>query len=326
MREWLEQVWYDRAPGGWLLRPVGALYGAVAAVRRRLYDSGVLPHHHAGVPVIVIGNINVGGTGKTPLTLWLARRLGERGRHPGIVSRGYGGDPGPVPLRVEADSDPARVGDEALLFARHAGCPVFVHPDRVAAARAAAAAGADVVLSDDGLQHYRLARDVEIAVLDFDRGLGNGRCLPAGPLREPPSRLDTVDQVFSQGLSGVDHAIGFTLRPEGVLNLADGHRRELADFAGQAVYAIAGIGNPPRFFRMLRDAGIKVIEHPLADHGEPAPEELDPPDALPVLMTEKDAVKCAGRAGRRHWYVPVSVAIDEAPAAAFLERLDERLD
>jgi tetraacyldisaccharide 4'-kinase len=326
MRRWLEAVWYGEGTGGSLLRPLGALFAALVGLRRRLFAAGVLPRRDVGAPVIVVGNINVGGTGKTPLTLWLARRLAERGRRPGIVSRGYGGDPGPRPLRVEAGSDPDRVGDEALIFARHAGCPVYVHPDRVAAARAAVAAGADVVLSDDGLQHYRLARDVEIAVIDFDRGLGNRRCLPAGPLREPPERLDTVDQVFSQGLTGIDHAIGFTLRPEGAVNLADGSRRELGDFAGQAVYAIAGIGNPARFFRMLRDAGLKVIDHPLTDHAEPSKEELDPPDTLPVFMTEKDAVKVADRAGRRHWYVPVSVEIDAATAAGFLERLDERLD
>ncbi|MEJ2601818.1 MAG: tetraacyldisaccharide 4'-kinase [Gammaproteobacteria bacterium] len=325
MRQRLEQIWYGKGAGGRLLRPVGALYAGIATLRRRLYQTGVLRSHGVGVPVVVVGNINVGGTGKTPLTLWLARRLAERGRRPGIVSRGYGGQPGPVPLRVEEDADPSRVGDEALLFARHAGCPVFVHPDRVAAARAAVEAGADVILSDDGLQHYRFARDFEIAVVDMERGLGNGRCLPAGPLREPPSRLETVDQIFSQGLSGVDQAIGFTLQPAAAVNLADGTRRELADFAGQAVYGIAGIGNPARFFRTLREAGIKVIEHPLADHAEPSPQELNPPDTLPVFMTEKDAVKCRTRAGRRHWYVPVSVEMDEAAAAAFLERLDEHL-
>jgi len=326
MRRWLEGVWYGKSAGGSLLRPLGALFAFLVGLRRRLFEAGVLPRRHVGAPVIVVGNINVGGTGKTPLTLWLARRLAERGWQPGIVSRVYGGNPGPSPLRVEAGSDPGRVGDEALIFARHAGCPVYVHPDRVAAAEAAVAAGADVIVSDDGLQHYRLARDVEIAVVDIDRGLGNRRCLPAGPLREPPARLDTVDQVFSQGLTGIDHAIGFMLRPEGAVNLADGGRHELGEFAGQAVYAIAGIGNPTRFFRMLRDAGLKVIEHPLADHAEPSAAELDPPDALPVFMTEKDAVKVADRAGRRHWYVPVSVQIDAAKAAAFLERLDDRLD
>ncbi|WP_405220169.1 tetraacyldisaccharide 4'-kinase [Lentisalinibacter sediminis] len=326
MRRWLEDVWYGQGSGGLLLRPLGALFAFLVGLRRRLFAAGVLPRHRAGAPVIVVGNINVGGTGKTPLTLWLARRLAERGRQPGVISRGYGGEPGPRPLRVEPGSDPARVGDEALIFARHADCPVYVHPDRVAAARAAVEAGADVIIADDGLQHYRLARDYEIAVVDFDRGLGNGRCLPAGPLREPPARLDTVDQVFSQGLTGIDHAIGFTLRPEGAVNVADDLRRDLAEFSGQAVYAIAGIGNPARFFRMLRDAGMKVIEHPLADHAEPSRQELDPPDTLPVFMTEKDAVKVTGRAGRRHWYVPVSVDIDAATADAFLERLDERLD
>lgn len=325
MRGWLERVWYGGASGGALLIPLGWLFAVIVSLRRYLYRLGAMRSVNPGAPVIIVGNINVGGTGKTPLTLWLAGRLAERGWKPGIVSRGYGGEPGRLPLRVAADSDPARVGDEPLLMARHARCPVFVHPDRVSAARAAVDAGANVIVADDGLQHYRLARNFEIVVFDSDRGLGNGRCLPAGPLREPPSRLETVDQVFSQGLSDIDHAIGFALLPDAAINLEDGSTRSLAEFAGQAVYALAGIGNPSRFFRMLRDAGIKVIEHPLADHAEPSQQELNPPDTLPVFMTEKDAVKCQARAGRRHWYVPVTLRIEASEAARFLEALEAHL-
>ncbi len=325
MERWLERVWYGGAAGGPLLVPLGWLFGLVAVVRRRLYTLGILRSRHPGVPVIIVGNITAGGTGKTPLTLWLVRRLSERGWRPGIVSRGYGGRPGALPVRVRSDSDPGRVGDEPLLLARHARCPVFVHPDRVAAARAAVEAGADVVVADDGLQHYRLARDFEIAVVDAERGLGNRRCLPAGPLREPPSRLAGVDQIFTQGLGRLEGSIGFSLRPGAAVNLADGSRRRLEEFAGQAVYAIAGIGNPSRFFRTLRDAGLKVIAHPLADHARPTARELSPPDTLPVFMTEKDAVKCEADAGKRHWYLPVDLEIEPADAARFLETLDARL-
>jgi tetraacyldisaccharide 4'-kinase len=327
MSAWLERVvvarWYgaERAPP-WLL-PLEALFRAATAARRFAYRRGLLRVVRVDIPVVVVGNVTVGGTGKTPLVLWLASALRERGWRPGIVSRGYGGRGVRGAVRVRAGSEVELVGDEALLIARRSGCPVAVGRDRVAAAALVASDGADIVLADDGLQHYALARDVEVAVLDGERGLGNGHCLPAGPLREPASRLSEVDAVVVHGdANGVQRwargALPMQMHVRGVRALASATQRTLESFAGERVHALAGIGNPRRFFASLRACGLDVVAHPFPDHARLRREDIVFGDGLAVLMTEKDAVKCARFAGPEHWYVSVDAVLAPADAERLL--------
>jgi tetraacyldisaccharide 4'-kinase len=296
----VNHLWYGGSLLAWLLLPLSLLFGLIVALRRFLYERRWLSVSDVGAPVIVVGNIAVGGTGKTPVSGWLATRLAADGYHPAVVSRGYGGDVGTEPLAVSLDSDPLRVGDEALLLSRQCNCPVVVHPDRAAAARKAVELGADVIVSDDGLQHYRMARDFEIVVIDGRRGFGNGFLLPAGPLREPQSRLGRADAVVVQDPSdGVSLPPGiaplrFCLSISGVRNLDSGVTTSIDEFRGKTVHAVAGIGHPERFFTMLEKHGIDVIRHPLADHAVISAGDIRFDDYLPVLMTEKDAVKCSG--------------------------------
>lgn len=303
----LQDTWYGRA-GWWLLPLSWAMSGAVH-LRRRAYASGWCKRLTLPVPVIVVGNITAGGTGKTPVVAWLARSLAAAGWRPGIVSRGYG-RAARGRVRVHPGSTPREVGDEPILLARRTGLPVCVARDRVAAARYLLEMdGVDVIIADDGLQHYRLARDVEIAVIDAVRGFGNGHLLPAGSLREPPARLREVDLVLANGGPWED-AVSFTLRAGEATRLSDGARCPLASFRGQRVHAVAGIGHPRRFFDMLRAAGIEPVEHAFADHHAYRPGDLEFADDDPVLMTEKDAVKCEGIADARAWQVPVEVSLD----------------
>jgi len=267
----------------------------------------------------------VGGTGKTPLVVHLVELMRAAGWQPGVVSRGYGASGGAHPRRVRPDSDPDEVGDEPLLVARRAQCSVVVGADRVAAARMLVDEGVDLVLSDDGLQHYRLARDVEVAVLDGARLLGNGRCLPAGPLREPASRLQEVDVVVVNGPGDLGSALRMRLVPEAVVRLHDGERRALSSFREARVHAVAGTGNPWRFFAMLREQGLDPIEHRYRDHARYRPQSLRFDDGLPVLMTEKDAVKCRRFADPAHWYVPVRVEFDRDGESRLLNALSDRL-
>ena len=258
MQRWLESyllaVWYGSRRGAGL-RPFGALYGLLMRLRRALYRSGVLRSRHPGVPVSVVGNFTVGGTGKTPLTLWLVARLLARGRHPAVISRGYGGARQAEPVRVAQTADPRAVGDEPLLLARRLPVPVWIHRQRYRAAVAACGDGADVLVCDDGLQHLALARDAEIAVVDGTRRVGNGRCLPAGPLRE--ARVDGVDVVIvNGGESGREPSMQLVARE--AVSVADGTRLPLARFAGQQVHAVAAIGHPQRFFDTLRAHGAEV--------------------------------------------------------------------
>jgi tetraacyldisaccharide 4'-kinase len=315
----LESAWYGNGRAPWWSRPLAALYGVVVRARGVLYGRGVRSRVRLPVPVIVIGNLSVGGTGKTPLTIALADALRTRGLRPGVVSRGYGGTQRD-PLLLGIAPDPARVGDEPCLI--HAsGVPVAVGRDRPAAARLLLEAGCDVVIADDGLQHYRLARDVEICVIDGVRRFGNGRLLPAGPLREPLSRLQQVDFRVCNGGLAADGEYPMQLRSGEAVALCDGRRRPLANFSGQRVHAVAAIGNPERFFAALRGTGIEVIEHAFADHHAFTAAELDFGDRLPLLMTDKDAVKCRQFAQPHWWRVPVQADLPEA----FYEALGKRL-
>lgn len=263
------------------------------------------------VPVIVVGNISVGGTGKTPLVIWLIEQLRQWGFRPGVLSRGYGGKAEHYPLRV-TENTPAEVcGDEPLLIALRTGAPVMVAPDRVTAARALLRSGeVDVLVTDDGLQHYRLARDLEFCVVDGQRGLGNAALLPAGPLREPASRLGQVDWVAvnGEGFEPPEQGFRFTLAGEPVAALIGGASRALADFESP-VHAVAGIGNPERFFASLEAEGLSIIRHAFADHHRFTAADLAFGDTLDVIMTEKDAVKCRAFADARCWYRPVSAQL-----------------
>jgi tetraacyldisaccharide 4'-kinase len=288
------------------------------------------------VPVVVVGNITVGGTGKTPITIWLATELRIRGHNPAVVTRGYGGEVGPEPVQATACSSPDQVGDEAVLIADRSRCPVFVHPDRVAAARAAIAEGADVIIADDGLQHYRLQRDFEIAVIDGVHGTGNGLLLPAGPLREPMQRLDTVDRVLVQ-TEGQDVDVpylrrvsdrsssAFSLLPKQMRRLNGKAGKPLGAFSGKTVHAVAAIGNPKRFFRMLEAHGMRVVPHAYRDHMQLTQEHLAFADDLPIIMTEKDAVKCGAIELENCWYVPVTVKFPNAGRSRWLDDLDRFL-
>ncbi|WP_028079323.1 tetraacyldisaccharide 4'-kinase [Solimonas soli] len=315
MKDWLQRRWYAPRPAPLALRPLAALYGAISRTR-----SARLRAHaqRVGVPVIVVGNISVGGTGKTPFTIWLVERLREWGWQPGVVSRGYGGRAAGYPHEVRTDDEPAVCGDEPLLIAQRARCPVVVDPDRVAAARRLVArGGVDIVISDDGLQHLRLARDLEICLIDGRRGLGNGALLPAGPLREPPARLASVDLVVVNGAAHAPYAgaLRMDLETAAPRRLLDGTAREFAAFRGERVHAVAGIGDPSRFFAGLVAAGLDVVPHAFGDHHAYRPADLAFGDTRPVLMTEKDAVKCRAFADARLWAVPVAARLSEDDTA-----------
>jgi tetraacyldisaccharide 4'-kinase len=329
----LQSIWYRKTPPPMALRPLSWLFGLTVRLRRAAYERGWYRSVRLPRPVIVVGNLTVGGTGKTPLVIWLCARLRAEGLSPGIVLRGYGGSAarGSAPLSVERDSDPYVVGDEALLLRRRTGEPVAVCRQRVRAAGLLLDAGVNVILSDDGLQHLAMARNFEIAVVDAERGLGNGYLLPAGPLREPRQRLDQLDAVVLNGAGVIDEgqlwrgAFRMNLTGDQLMSLVGGSQRALASFAGQRVHAVAGIGNPERFFSTLRAAGLIVVEHPFPDHHRYLEAQIRFADGLPVLMTEKDAVKCSKLGGPDHWFLPVTAQLADADAAALMARLRRAL-
>ena len=334
MYKWLHRVWYEGAPSYQMLLPLSGLYWLLITLRRCLYGIGVFGRHRALVPVIVVGNITAGGTGKTPVTIWLARELRDRGFSPGIVSRGYGGSRSSTSMRVDAASDPDIVGDEPVLLAKKTGCPVVVDANRPRAAEMLVDDAVNVIIADDGLQHYRLERSYEICVIDGARGLGNRLLLPAGPLRETIDRLSQVDQVIVNGrigdmageLTAVEqNAIEFQLLAREVCRLNGSLTRPIERFSGTTVHAVAAIGNPTRFFDMLRAHGIQVIEHALRDHAKLTSDDLDFGDNFDVLMTEKDAVKLKAVGADKFWTVPVELSIDPLVAGPWLEQIESRL-
>ncbi len=322
MKQSLDSYWYSSNSLSHLLRPLSWLFRFGAWIRRGCYRLGILQIHRLRVPTIVVGNITVGGTGKTPLVIWLVEHLLRRGLAPGVVSRGYGGKSGEWPQAVFPDSDPKEVGDEPVVVARRTGCPVFVGPERAeSAAYLLTETDCDILVSDDGLQHYALGRDIEIAVIDGERRFGNGYCLPAGPLREPVARLASVDIVVCNGEAqpGEEH---MGLVPGDLINLVDERlKRAIEDFIGGPVHAVAGIGNPGRFFATLRQRGLEIIEHPFADHHTYVADDLNFKDELPVLMTEKDAVKCTKFARVSYWFLKTEAEL----GPGFAERLDALL-
>jgi tetraacyldisaccharide 4'-kinase len=314
--------WYRRGALAWLLWPASLLFRFLVFFRKLLYQVRVLPSHHPGIPVIVVGNLVAGGSGKTPLVLWIAEFLKGKGWSPAIVSRGYG-------VRLEAPraatigADAAEVGDEPILLARRSGCPVWVGPDRprVIAALRAQHPEVDLLILDDGLQHYRLRRDLEIAVVDA-RAFGNGFLLPAGPLREPRSRLRSVAAVVSHASPVKGYAM--QLEGETLHRMTDSReRRSVRAFAGEKVHAVAGIGHPDRFFLHLARLGVKPVPHPFPDHHPLRAADLEFGDQAPVLLTEKDAVKLRHAARPNWWVLPVTARLDPAFGDWLLGKVNE---
>ncbi|WP_323613858.1 tetraacyldisaccharide 4'-kinase [Pseudomonas putida] len=317
-------AWYAGHPALALLRPLEALYRRVVTRKRARFLSGESASYRAPVPVIVVGNITIGGTGKTPMILWLIEHCRRQGLKVGVVSRGYGAEPPRLPWRVEASQSAEKAGDEPLLIVQRTGVPLMIDPDRSRAVQALLASEPlDLILCDDGMQHYRLARDLELVLIDAARGLGNGRCLPAGPLREPAERLQEADAVLFNGASA-DRPEGFAFRlqPSALVNLRSGERRALDFFpAGQRLHAVAGIGNPQRFFNTLLGLNWQPVPHPFTDHAQFSAQSLAFSPPLPLVMTEKDAVKCRAFAADDWWYL----AVEALPTSAFCDWFDSQL-
>ena len=320
----LLHAWYNGHPALALLRPLESLYRRVVQGKRARFLAGEGDIYRAPIPVVVVGNITVGGTGKTPLILWMIDHCQRRGLRVGVVSRGYGARPPSLPWRVTAEQSAEQAGDEPLLIVQRSAVPLFIDPDRGRAVRALLdAQPLDLILSDDGMQHYRLARDLELVLIDAARGLGNQRCLPAGPLREPVQRLSSVDALLYNGAEADrDDGYGFVLRPTALVNLRSGQRQPLDFFpAGQALHAVAGIGNPQRFFNTLEGLHWRPVTHAFSDHAVFSAQALTFTPALPVVMTEKDAVKCRAFAADDWWYL----AVDAVPSDAFVAWFDSQL-
>lgn len=320
----IERHWY-RTSFTWLtflLLPFSWLFRLLVAIRYAFYQMHFLKKTDFAVPVIVVGNITVGGTGKTPFVIWLAKRLQNTGYRPGIVSRGVGGKKIFQPYWIDDMADAQYVGDEAILLAKRTQCPMIVCIDRVAAVKELLQkTNCNIVISDDGLQHYRLDRSMEIIVVDGIRELGNGQLLPAGPLREPVNRLQQADIVVINGKSQLHNPIfksdiikkklaHMDLVGDVLFSLSKpGHTVSLNTFANKKIHAIAGIGHPERFFSLLRDYHIQLIEHVFPDHYLYQRDDIYFADNFPVIMTEKDAVKCMGFADQQHWFLPVDAKV-----------------
>ncbi len=320
-----ENLWYGYHPFAQLLAPIGYLFNIAVSIRRWFYKRGLFRSKRFKVPVIVVGNVTVGGTGKTPLVIWLAKYLKKRGYKPGIISRGYKGKSKTWPLVVTADTSVEVAGDEAAMIVARTDCPMVIGPDRKKDVRLLLDKyDCDIVISDDGLQHYALARDIEIVVADGSRGFGNGLMLPAGPMREPKSRLKEVDYIVTNG-AHLPNSYPMSVAGSDLISLVGLASEPLSKWSNQTVHAVAAIGNPERFFDALRDAGIQVIEHRFEDHYCFVEKDIVFGDGLPVIMTEKDAVKCKSlieseRAGQ-YWYLPVTATV----ADDFIQKLDQHV-
>jgi len=316
-----DSYWYQRNFISWLLLPLTGLFLVISFTRKLLFKAGLLKSVKLSVPVIVVGNITVGGTGKTPLIIELCKQLSKAGFKPGVVSRGYGGQSKTWPVDISQCSDPLLTGDEPQIIYRRTSCPMVVGPDRVAAAQYLLDHyDCDVILSDDGLQHYRLQRDFEIAVVDQARQFGNGFCLPAGPLREPVSRLKSVDMVIYN--EGDKANVSFTVVAGQLHSLVGEKISDLIEFKHHQVHAVAGIGNPERFFNLLKQAEIDYIPHEFPDHYVFQPKDLQFNGELAVLMTEKDAVKCTKFAMKHYWYLPINIQLSDSAQ----QKLDHIID
>lgn len=307
----LQNSWYNKSGLTTVLLPLSWLFCLLVQIRRIFYRLKILRTTQLDVPVVVVGNLTVGGTGKTPMVIELANLLKKHGYRPGVISRGYGGKARTWPQQVRADGDPTMVGDEAILIARRTECPMAVGPNRVASAQALLKyTDCNVIISDDGMQHYALGRDIEIAVIDGIRRYGNEHCLPAGPMREPVKRLDLVNFKVTNGVAGPDE-FAMTYKAEKLCRADDPDvTLEIASLKNQTVHAIAGIGNPQRFFDNLKLSGLEIIEHAFPDHYPFKKEDLDFGEIQPIVITEKDAVKCQRFYLHNVWYQPIKAVLD----------------
>ncbi|WJV55580.1 tetraacyldisaccharide 4'-kinase [Prodigiosinella aquatilis] len=324
----IERIWSGQSRLYWLLIPLSVLFGLISGFIRLSYRLGWRRAWRAPLPVVVVGNLTAGGNGKTPVVIWLVEQLQRRGYRVGVVSRGYGGKVDHYPLVVSDTVTTAQAGDEPILIYQRTGAPVAVAPKRCEAVAALLAQHSlDVIITDDGLQHYALARDMELVVVDGVRRFGNGWWLPAGPMRERAWRLKTVDAVIVNGGEASAGEIAMHLTASEAVNLVSGERRSVTDFP--AWVAMAGIGHPPRFFTTLREKGATLCrEVAFADHQSYQPEHLSAltdNQSQPLIMTEKDAVKCRHFAQTNWWYLPVDAVLSEVPAAALLSRLEQLL-
>lgn len=324
MRNFINRLWYQRYPLFYLLIPFSAVYCGIIYLRRMLYKKGIRAVTRLPVPVIIVGNISVGGCGKTPLVVKLAQLLQDNKWRAGIVSRGYGGKARHYPAIVTADSDPKQMGDEPVLIAQRTNCPVVVAPQRVAAAQLLLGEfECDIIISDDGLQHYALGRDIEIAVIDGERRFGNGYCLPAGPLRELRSRLNEVDYVMVKGQKSSQHYTMST-KPVDFINIKDPEQQKSASyFYDKPVHAVAGIADPQQFFTSLVGLGIHAVEHSFPDHYHFQASDLHFAEDAIVIMTEKDKVKCQQFAQANYWYLPVELEISSTFTTDLLAQLQQ---
>ena len=321
---------YSYNPISFLLLPLSAVYWILQRFHRFLYAVGLLRTYRLEVPVIVVGNVTVGGTGKTPLVAWLCAYLESKGYHPGVVSRGYKGK-NPEPVRVNPGADPEIYGDEPVLLATKTGKPVYTSTNRVEAAKKLLEENrCNVIISDDGLQHYRIHRDIEIAIIDGRRRFGNGFLLPAGPLREGKKRLLKVDRVLCRGGQPQAGEVSYNYSSEGLHNLKTGERSTtgqlLERLPGSQVHAVAGIGNPDQFFDQLVGAGFNVLRHPFADHHLFKVQELHFSDGIPIIMTEKDAVKCRKLVDQldcEAWYLAIEAQLPESFGYDIVKKLGE---
>ncbi len=335
LQQWLENIWYQGSKGYIVLLPLSAIYCVLNALQRWLKSPKI---NSLPCPVIVVGNITVGGTGKTPLTLKVVALLQKAGYKPAIITRGYGGkSPQSLPVRVASKMSPTEVGDEAVLMASRSGVPVYVGADRVATIKKLLDEhDCDVIVSDDGMQHYKLPRDIQIAVIDQSRQLGNGWCLPAGPLREPKQRLVGCDFIVVNGLETMTEKkptytasvpeFGMQLSGKQLINLKTKQEKPLTAFVGETVNAVSGIGNPQRFFDTLQNAGLTMNTQSFPDHHPFTASDFTHQNTHSIIMTEKDAVKCQSFATESMWYLPVTATLDGAFESVFLNRLAQKFE
>ncbi len=305
-----QNAWYQNKVVWWPLIPLSILYRWGVKFRKMLYSTGVFPQEKFPIPIIIVGNITVGGTGKTPLVIYVAELLKSHGFKPGIVSRGYKGEHR-EPTIVTSKSDPKQVGDEAVVVVKRTHCAMVVGKNRsLAIKKLLKEYAVDVVISDDGLQHYAISRQIEIAVVDGNRRFGNEYCLPVGPLREPKNRLDQVNLiVINNGKTKAnEHAMRYD---PGLLYHALNPTQEqtLDTWKGKKVHAVTGLGNPKQFFDLLKNYGLEVIPHAYPDHYFFKSQDVVFADHLPIIMTEKDAVKCTAFFGEHHWILPIKAAV-----------------
>lgn len=316
------KIWQKKKFLTYLLWPLSLVYGCFMVLRRKLYQLHLLKINSFSVPVVVVGNITVGGTGKTPIVIALARFLKEKGWRPGIISRGYGGNTQHFPCLVHQNSNAREVGDEPLLIARHTTCPTIIDPNRSRGVKnLLKRSNCNIVISDDGLQHLSLGRNIEIVVVDGERRFGNNFCLPAGPLREPASRLNSVDFVISKGIAQTNE-FKLSLIPDYFYQLIQTKNKQAKEFfLDKKIHAVAGIGNPDQFFNTLRKLGLKIIEHPFPDHYLFKLRDFNYGDDAIVIMTEKDAVKCVGFVDARLWCLKTKTELDNNFLNAILNRI-----